>query len=74
MAHTLKIKDIQNVTHDVKSFTIEKPDGYDFEPGQATEVAIDKDGWREEKRPFTFTSLPEDDELEFTIKIYPEHD
>ena len=74
MAHTLKIKNIQNVTHDVKSFTIEKPDGYDFEPGQATEVAIDKDGWREEKRPFTFTSLPEDDELEFTIKIYPEHD
>jgi ferredoxin-NADP reductase len=74
MAHTLKIKDIQNVTHDVKSFTIEKPDGYDFEPGQATEVSIDKEGWREEKRPFTFTSLPEDDELEFTIKIYPEHD
>jgi|AntRauTorcE11898_2_1112593.scaffolds.fasta_scaffold12092_3 ferredoxin-NADP reductase len=74
MAHALKIKDIQNVTHDVKSFTIEKPDGYDFEPGQATEVAIDKDGWRDEKRSFTFTSLPEDDELEFTIKIYPEHD
>jgi ferredoxin-NADP reductase len=74
MSHTLKIKDIRKVTHDVKSFTLKKPDGFDFEPGQATEVAIDKEGWREEKRPFTFTSLPEDDELEFTIKIYPEHD
>lgn len=74
MAHTLKILDIQNLTHDVKQFTLEKPDGYEFKPGQATEVAIDKDGWRDEKRPFTFTSLNEDEHLEFTIKIYPEHD
>ena len=74
MAHSLKIKDTEEVTHDVRRLTLEKPDGFDFEPGQATEVAVDKEGWRDEKRPFTFTSLPEDDELEFTIKIYPEHD
>lgn len=74
MAHTLQILDIENVTHDVKKFTLEKPDGYEFEAGQATEVAINKEGWREEKRPFTFTSLNEDDHLEFIIKIYPEHD
>ncbi len=73
MAHTLKIKDIQNVTHDVKQFTLEKPEGYTFEPGQATEVAIDKDGWRDEKRPFTFTSLNEEPNLQFIIKIYPDH-
>lgn len=74
MAHALRIIDIQNVTHDVKQFTLEKPDDFDFEPGQATEVAIDKEGWRDEKRPFTFTSLKEDDYLQFVIKIYPEHD
>lgn len=74
MAHTLEILNIEKVTHDVKQFTLEKPDGYEFEPGQATEVAIDKEGWREEKRPFTFTSLNEDEHLEFVIKIYPEHD
>lgn len=74
MAHTLKILDIENVTHDVKQFTFEKPEGYEFEPGQATEVAIDKDGWRDKKRPFTFTSLKEEKHLEFVIKIYPEHD
>lgn len=74
MAYTLQILDLQSLTHDVKQFTLEKPDGYEFKPGQATEVAIDKDGWREEKRPFTFTSLNEDKHLEFTIKIYPEHD
>src|SRR6185503_12929638 len=41
-------------------------------PGQATEVAINKNGWREEKRPFTFTSLPMHSYLEFTIKTYRE--
>lgn len=73
MAYTLKILDIEEVTHDVKKFTFEKPEGYEFEPGQATEVAIDKEGWRDKKRPFTFTSLNEDEHLEFVIKIYPEH-
>ena len=74
MAYTVKILDTAKVTHDVKRLTLEKPDGFEFEPGQATEVAIDKDGWRDEKRPFTFTSLNEDEHLEFIIKIYPDHD
>lgn len=73
MSYTVTIQDIQEVTHDVKQFTFDKPEGFEFEPGQATEVAIDKDGWRDEKRPFTFTSLNEDPYLQFTIKIYPDH-
>ncbi len=74
MAHTVKILETESVTHDVKKLTLEKPEGYKFEPGQATEVAIDKKGWRDEKRPFTFTSLNEDEHLEFVIKIYKDHD
>ncbi len=74
MSHTLPVLDIAEVTHDVRRIRLQKPDGYKFVPGQATEVAVDKDGWREEKRPFTFTCLPEDTYLEFTIKIYPDHD
>jgi len=74
MGHTLKITDIQNVTHDVRQIRFEKPEDYSFTPGQATEVAIDKEGWRDEKRPFTFTSLNSDPYLEFVIKIYPDHD
>jgi len=74
MAHTQKITDIEEVTHDVRKITFEKPEGFEFEPGQATEVAIDKDGWRDEKRPFTFTSLNEEDHLQFVIKMYPDHD
>lgn len=74
MSHTVRITDIKQLTHDVKQFQFEKPEGYRFEPGQATEVAIDRDGWRDKKRPFTFTSLNDDPYLQFTIKIYPDHD
>jgi len=71
--HPVKIKSIQHITHDVLSIVVEKPLYYNFIPGQATEVAINKDGWKDQKRPFTFTSLPDDDFLQFTIKTYPAH-
>lgn len=74
MQESIKILDIKQLTHDVKQFTLQKPSGYNFTPGQATEVAIDKKGWQDKKRPFTFTSLPEDETLEFIIKIYADHD
>jgi glycine betaine catabolism B len=69
----VKILGIWPVTHNVKRFRLEKPSGYHFHPGQATEVSINKTGWMEEKRPFTFTCLSEDPFLEFTIKRYPDH-
>ena len=71
--HIVKIKSIDHITHDVLRIVTEKPQQYAFTPGQATEVSINKKGWQNEKRPFTFTSLPEDDYLEFTIKTYPSH-
>src|ERR1044072_2183327 len=72
--HIVQINAIRQVTHDVKSFSIEKPAGYQFTPGQATEVSINKPGWEEERRPFTFTSLNQHPWLEFTIKRYADHD
>ena len=72
--HTVKILSIVPVTHNVKRFTLEKPKDYSFNPGQATEVSINTPELKEEKRPFTFTCLPEDRHLEFTIKIYSDHD
>jgi ferredoxin-NADP reductase len=71
--HRVKILDTVSVTHDVRLFRVEKPAGYSFKPGQATEVAINKQGLKEKKRPFTFTGLPDDDDLEFIIKTYPSH-
>lgn len=58
MKHTVKIKSIGFVTHDVLRIAMEKPKGFSFKPGQATEVSINKPDWKEEGRPFTFTSLP----------------
>lgn len=72
-SHIVQIRSIGSVTHDVLKIKIDKPDNYKFTPGQATEVAINKEGWREQKRPFTFTSLPDEEFLEFTIKTYPSH-
>lgn len=60
------------MTHNVLMIRVDKPGGLDYTPGQATEIFINREGWLEEGRPFTFTSLPDDDYLEFTIKTYPE--
>jgi ferredoxin-NADP reductase len=71
--YIVKILDIEPVTHDVKRFRVEKPRGYKFIPGQATEVSINSRDMKDEKRPFTFTCLNSESYLEFTIKIYPLH-
>jgi len=70
--HIVKILNTAKVTHDVIRFRVEKPLGYSFIPGQATEVSINVPDLKDEKRPFTFTSLNSADYLEFTIKIYSE--
>ncbi|RBL94140.1 FAD-binding oxidoreductase [Chitinophaga flava] len=72
-SHIVKVLSVTPVTHNVRCFKVEKPEGYTFVPGQATEVAVNKPGWEEERRPFTFTGLNEWDHLEFTIKIYEDH-
>jgi ferredoxin-NADP reductase len=71
--HILKVKAVSRVTHNVLRIVIEKPSQYNFKSGQATDVSINKPGWQDKMRPFTFTCLPEDDHLEFTIKTYPSH-
>ncbi|SEB03977.1 hypothetical protein SAMN05443667_11676 [Flavobacterium gillisiae] len=71
--HIVKIISVEPVTHDVKRFTIQKPEGFKFKPGQATEVSINTPALKNEKRPFTFTSLNDNKHLEFTIKIYDSH-
>jgi hypothetical protein len=71
--YIVKIKEIFAVTHDVKCFRIEKPEGFIFQPGQATDLSVNQPGMEENTRPFTFTCLEGEPYLEFTIKRYPEH-
>src|ERR1700744_3795222 len=68
--HVVKVLGTAFVTHNVKRFTVERPQGYQFTSGQATDVSINKPGMEDDLHPFTFTSLASDDHLEFTIKIY----
>lgn len=71
--HIVKIQSIENITHDVLKIVTEKPEKYHFTPGQATDVSINKNDWKDKKNPFTFTCLPENNYLEFIIKTYPLH-
>jgi ferredoxin-NADP reductase len=71
--HIVKIISVEPVTHDVIRFKVEKPEGYIFVSGQATDMSINTPELKKEKRPFTFTSLNDDKDLEFTIKIYDSH-
>jgi ferredoxin-NADP reductase len=71
--HIVKILKAFYITHDVKCFVVEKPAGYDFIPGQATDVSINQSEWQDKLRPFTFTNLREQNYLEFMIKIYYDH-
>ena len=71
--HIVKILEGSFISHDVKRFVVEKPAGFTFIPGQATDVSINHPEWKDKLRPFTFTSLNEWPNLEFIIKIYDDH-
>jgi ferredoxin-NADP reductase len=72
-SHLVKVVSIDKITPDVLRIVTEKPQDYNFKPGQATDLSINKNGWQNKENPFTFTSLPDSDFLEFTIKTYPLH-
>jgi ferredoxin-NADP reductase len=73
MDHEIVLLRRQFVTHDVQRFTFTRPERFVFEPGQGVELAVDTPEWRDERRPFTPTSLPGDGVVEFTIKRYSDH-
>lgn len=70
--YPVKILDSSFLTHNVKRFVLEKPKGYKYTPGQGAWVALNKEGWSDHSRPFTFTSLTGSHTLELIIKIYDE--
>lgn len=68
--YTVKIIGIDRLTHDVIRIKLEKPFSFTFTPGQSVDISINKEGWENGLRAFTFTSLPSDEYLEFVIKTY----
>ncbi len=74
-SYTFTLREKSPVTHDTYRLVFDRPEGFEFEAGQCTHWAFDADGWRDEDRPFTMTSQPEEtDRVEFVIKTYPDHD
>ena len=71
--HIVKVIESNFINHDVKRFVVEKPEGFDFIPGQAVNISINEPEWKKELRPFTFTNEKETKNLEFIVKIYNEH-
>jgi ferredoxin-NADP reductase len=71
--NVVKILESGFINHDVKRFVVEKPEGFSFIPGQATDISINLPEWKDQLRPFSFTSLNESPYLEFIIKIYDDH-
>lgn len=71
--HIVKILESGHITHDVKFIRVERPEGYTFIPGQATDVSVNSAGMKDEKRAFTFTNLISSPYIEFIIKRYPSH-
>lgn len=71
--YIVKILKTNFVTHNVKCFTVEKPEDYEIKEGQAVEIRINKPEWNDKERPFTPTNTRDGLVLEFTIKSYPIH-
>lgn len=74
MPHTLTLSEIDLLTHDTYRLRFAPVAGLTWTPGQATDMTFDLPGIENEMRPFTFTSRPGDDHIEFVIKSYPDHD
>lgn len=72
--HRGRVLHRESVAKNVYLYIVEKPEGFQFRPGQAVDLSIDEEGWRDKKRPFTITSLPNNPRLEFVIKSYMSDD
>ena len=69
--HNVKIVSIKYAAHNALRTFTEKPGYYQFTPGEATGVSINKEGFQTPKRAFPFTSLPDQDSSGFIFKINP---
>lgn len=55
------------VSSNMVSIIVEKPEGFDFKPGQGVSLSLDIDGKQDQKHPMAIVSLPHNPRLEFLI-------
>ncbi|MBK8580273.1 MAG: FAD-binding oxidoreductase [Flavobacteriales bacterium] len=73
MEYSVTILNKEQLTHDVVRLTLERPHDYKFTAGQAIDFKLDLPPVLDKVSPFTFTGLKTADNLELTIKCYPDH-
>ncbi|HDZ72325.1 MAG TPA: flavodoxin reductase [Aurantimonas coralicida] len=73
MKYRMTLKHIDPVTHDTNHLIFDRPEGFEYSPGQGVELYLLKDGWEDKGRPFTPVTLPHEPTLEFVVKSYPDH-
>uniref|UniRef100_UPI00404B8BF3 flavodoxin reductase n=1 Tax=Flavobacterium sp. TaxID=239 RepID=UPI00404B8BF3 len=71
--HIVKVLESRFINYDVKKFIVEKPEDFNFIPGQGVNISINEPDWKKELRPFTFTNVKDARSLEFIIKIYSDN-
>ena len=71
--HSIIITEKKTINPNVIHIVCSKPDGFTFTPGQAVKLYLNNDTINDESGAFTITSTPEQNNLEFIIKIYPSH-
>lgn len=73
MEYNVHILDREQLNHNVVRLTLERPENYFFEPGQAIDFKLNRPQVKDKVSPFTFTGLNSDKHLQLTIKCYPDH-
>ena len=69
MKYTEKIKKTEWLAYNVVRLEITKPADFNYQAGDAVEIKVAD----QKPGPFTMTNLPENDHLEFVIRIYKDH-
>ncbi|TVQ40338.1 MAG: hypothetical protein EA384_03520 [Spirochaetaceae bacterium] len=73
MQYRVAVEELTALTDSIILLRTGKPVDYRFEPGQYAELAIDRPGFADETRPFSFTSRPDDRQLEFIFRSHHSH-
>ncbi|MEX1662661.1 FAD-binding oxidoreductase [Thioclava sp. 15-R06ZXC-3] len=74
MTHDLTLQSRASVTHDTHHLRFKRPKDLSCTPGQAVDLSLMREGWRDEARPFTPVNGSEGNTLDFIIKSYPDHE
>lgn len=72
MSTLLTLEKNEAVTHDTHHLVFTASEEIEITPGQAVDMTLLREGFRDEARPFTPVHK-DGDKIEFVIKSYPEH-